>query len=377
MADLEDDLEHLIQMNRALQAENNALREDAGEDDIATWLEMRLEALRRERDALQSVLHIGEELKVLQRTNMIFHEVARQLSEDNSLLCKETSTLQSQHSGPGLQPNGISAAAQRTAEWQARASPAQEAVEGRIRHLCAAMNNGRQDVLDTCTKEQRKDLVASMLKNGLLDPEAGAVAGEENAPQPNYGMAQVRNLECGSRQAAAMQPGRIVSSSVVTAGPKAVIPRTGSADQRVRAITEALGRGDTSVLGSYSSVERKELISNMLKAALSAPADQLGPDLDGLWSVASKTEKNQPEPNCRVDMQVVSGQHERGLVQRADADQRPEVDTSTATGCKPPGQSVTFSANVDSVDVEWREDSRYARELAVREMLQRVHEGNR
>ena len=97
--DAEAHLENLAEENAVLQAENAALRLQTREQSVAferdgdaidptseeeaAWLHLKVEALKREHEALQNVLCLADELKALQRKNIVLIEAARQLSEEN------------------------------------------------------------------------------------------------------------------------------------------------------------------------------------------------------------------------------------------------------------------------------------------------------
>lgn len=205
MMDEDADLETLIKENEALQAENEALRREIGEhavafesneeaieptgDEEATWLQARLEALKREREALENVLSLGEELQGLQRTNMLLREGTRHLEDENAMLRGEHAGLPavgSRAMAPIAYAPSVKAAPRTAAPGPSPLVLAGQASVGPGKEVAEALRRGDSKALNDVSKEQRKELIADMLKTGLFVAPPGplATSADDNAIAP-------------------------------------------------------------------------------------------------------------------------------------------------------------------------------------------------
>lgn len=196
MAVLEADaeLEALLRENASLQAENDALRKDTSEygiaaDDLPVGVpssdaaatsqagqQARLDALRREREALLGVLRLGEELQELRQANCSLRDTARQLYAENASLRDENSSLREGPRSPAFSQISAEIRAQATGQpvptpGTPHAAAVGTDLERKAMDIAEAIRNGNSELIGqvSCSPEKRKELVAAMLKAGIYD----------------------------------------------------------------------------------------------------------------------------------------------------------------------------------------------------------------
>eukprot|EP00747_Dinoflagellata_sp_TGD_P166133 gnl/TRDRNA2_/TRDRNA2_188435_c0_seq1.p1 gnl/TRDRNA2_/TRDRNA2_188435_c0~~gnl/TRDRNA2_/TRDRNA2_188435_c0_seq1.p1 ORF type:complete len:498 (+),score=141.49 gnl/TRDRNA2_/TRDRNA2_188435_c0_seq1:67-1560(+) len=209
------DVEALRKENEALWEENEALRKETLEIGLATprddglALQGRLEALRHEREMLQSMLKIGEELQELRNTNQALRQSSMQLRDQNAALQRENEQLRLEN-----------LAAQQAAELEAQVAAAEKAVadaapqepaapalgrapeqsattaslsltpqspsplEQKATDIAERVRKGDNKALARCSADERKELVAAMMKASLFQVMPSPPPAEEPAPAP-------------------------------------------------------------------------------------------------------------------------------------------------------------------------------------------------
>lgn len=335
------DLAALLEENAALRAEHEQLLAETAQYGLmlelpneptspasAKAVSSRYEAMERQRKALLGVRRLGDELEELSMRNAKLKGEAGQLREENTRLVEQNAALRaaSRASTPALAtPTGPARTAARTPA--VRTPVAQNVIgtgvddpikpelmvagslvlppglEKRAAEISAAIKLGDQEKLNTCSVEQRKELVAAMLKVGLFD--AAVPASLAPAPPP----AQVPfNLPPAAAIAAKCthDPAGAVQGSAEKAAPPPVTARSGApapisaaaafggrkataasaavpgatttiAAKLAPVVAVSQGRGGslekqaqdiTELLSSCSDSERKELVADMLRQGL-------------------------------------------------------------------------------------------------------------
>lgn len=263
LSDMEDDLEALLKENEALQAENDALKEEMAQNAVsfapeeetieltaeeeAMQLQVQAEALRREQEALQNVLRLGEELQGFERTNITLREATRQLAEENAKL------LASAPPAVSSQARGLTG----------RGEVQLDVLDTRVQSLVASLADGDEDVLSHCAAKRREEIVAAMLKSGLLDAFGAGSPWDPPSPAATkaIGMRSPAAQKANSPAAAtAATPASIEAAKPLSSSPVALRP----GDE----LAGAIKKGDSRALSYESSSQRKELIASMLKTGL-------------------------------------------------------------------------------------------------------------
>jgi hypothetical protein len=272
----DDDLERLLQEHEALQAENEALRKETKDhavafesdeeaiepsaDEEAAWLQVRIEALRREREALQNLLSLADELQSLERTNVTLREATGQLEEENSKLHAERTALQaasrpsSRGSHPSSPLNPLAVGSQ--------GDGPHGILERRVHDLTVSLGHRDQDVLVSGSQQQRKEIIGAMLRAGLFDP----LGQEEHPIAASYTASTPSRVSTGAAASPTIVPATAAVGQVHKArstGPSAspLLPASMGIGKETD-ILQAARRGDV------TKQERKELIAEMLKTGL-------------------------------------------------------------------------------------------------------------
>jgi len=385
----DEDLERLIQENLALQAENEALRLETKEhavtfqsddepveptpDSEAAWLQVQVEALRREGEALQNVLCLAEELQALQRTNIALREAEGQLREENSFLQAENTTLQAA-SPPAI---GSRAAAPAAASMQRRGVEPQApkgSLDRRVHQLTVSLGHGDQDVLANCNQQQRKEIVAAMLKAGLFDPlgeeqRTGASAGLATTA-PTYGVAAAvadgppvsapssskqRYVQPAASNAQSAQKGAASNAQKVAAPAP-----TGSAGPRISApVAKAAAPAPTGSAGPRISAP--VAAQQKASAALAAPVDAGAMP----WPVSMGVGQDVAEALKRGDDKALNS---------LNKEQKKELIANmlkTGVFCAPPGPITATAADERAMDLP-QEKSSYSRDLQMKQLQQQL-----
>lgn len=263
LSDMEEDLEALLKENETLQAENEALKGEMAQNAVsfaleeetidltaeeeAVRLQVQVEALRREQEALQSVLRLGEELQGLERTNITLREATRQLAEENAKLLASA-------------PPAVSSQAPVFTE---RSEVQLDVLDTRVQSLVASLADGDEDVLSHCVAKRREEIVAAMLKSGLLDAFGAGSPWDPPSPAAAKGLglrSRAAHEANSPTAAAAGTPALIEASKSLPLLPVAL----GPGDE----LAEAIKKGDSRALSYQNSSQRKELIASMLKTGL-------------------------------------------------------------------------------------------------------------
>lgn len=293
----DEEWDRLMKEHEALQAENDALKVEISQNAVsfdydeevvefeptaeeeAAKLQAQIEALRREGEALQNVVYLGEELQGLQRTNITLREATKQLEKENS-------TLQAT-SGPAVGSRPGANAFRKGDEVPL------DALDRRVRDLIVSQGRGNQDVLSTCSKRQRQEIVAAMMKSGLFDPltATGATAVTTQGPPVSKKAGKVTQAKVGATAKRTAPVDRQAALSPVAVGPG-------------KEVADAIRRGDSKALNSVISdkEQQKELISNMLKTGLFCPPPgTLHATADDERQMEFGQERNMPPPEkfCR------------------------------------------------------------------------------
>jgi hypothetical protein len=220
---LDADLLALIKENEALQAENEALRfetadhgiffdedAEATEEQEAAWLFVKLEALKRERESLQDFLELSHELNDLQLLNTTLREVTTQLQSEQEALQKERHSLQADsalastvaspsRAGTDVSEVDMGSHSMLAPKTQPILGPVVASPKAMLRRLDAEQVAKRREgeTAAIVGTEQRKEMISSMIKTGLLAPAPGtslATDGDVNSlNRDNAVQTQVRS----------------------------------------------------------------------------------------------------------------------------------------------------------------------------------------
>lgn len=214
-------LQSLLQENEELQKENSMLREENAEYGLAVGplspkegrsaIEAKLQALRREHEALLGLQKLGEHLQGLQKVNGNLHQEAQHLQKENVALRGENvklraTTKSSMTAGARLVPVATSKTAgsdaftpssaagfnsSPTHMFAAPPAPARDKDRGRTRAASGELGPNRVSVvsavpvdvssINKCSEKQKKEMVAAMLQglfDGMPDAKEGSVLGE-------------------------------------------------------------------------------------------------------------------------------------------------------------------------------------------------------
>jgi len=182
---LDDDLLALIQENEALQAENEALRREtadhgvffdeaseATEEQEAAWLQVKIEALKRERESLQDFLELSHELNDLQLLNATLREVTNQLMGENQALQRERHDLQRGSVLASTAPSTQSSLGPKITVPHVVPSPV---AMTKTSDLQQVVKRREGEAAPVVRKEQQKEIVSNMLKTGFFAPAPGTI----------------------------------------------------------------------------------------------------------------------------------------------------------------------------------------------------------
>eukprot|EP00403_Amphidinium_massartii_P014593 CAMPEP_0178409064 /NCGR_PEP_ID=MMETSP0689_2-20121128/20267_1 /TAXON_ID=160604 /ORGANISM="Amphidinium massartii, Strain CS-259" /LENGTH=256 /DNA_ID=CAMNT_0020030189 /DNA_START=1 /DNA_END=771 /DNA_ORIENTATION=- len=243
--DNEATLQALLAENEELRIENEALLAEArrcGLDpeglpdplDAVPGLAVmqgRLDALKKEREALAGVMRLGDELQEMQATNAKLREEASLLNQENTALKDRNKVLRLTQGRDGGDSKEIVASP--AAAEAAPASPLSKEFEA----------------MQYCSPEKRKELIASLLKAGFFD----AVAAEEGSSTPGETSAAEAAPQTDPGGPKLPPPARKAGSSEGSARQPSVL------DRQASDIAETLRAGNIKVIGTFSHQQRKEL----------------------------------------------------------------------------------------------------------------------
>lgn len=197
-AGVETPLSVLLEENAALKVENEALRAEAERCgakpvDISSKEQLlisKLETLKREREVLKTIRPIGDELNELKQANGKLAHEAAQLQQENEVLRTEKDKVQAEADAAAAEA-AATAAAKRPSPlaWSSPAASMRPTprrppetptippgtfqtpeLEERAANISSAIEQGDPAALSTCDEEQRRELIAAMLKASLFKP---------------------------------------------------------------------------------------------------------------------------------------------------------------------------------------------------------------
>mmetsp|Transcript_86032 Transcript_86032/g.200035 ORF Transcript_86032/g.200035 Transcript_86032/m.200035 type:complete len:426 (-) Transcript_86032:175-1452(-) len=293
------DLAALLEENATLRAEHEQLLAETAECGLmlelpadpsspqsALAVSSRLEAMKRQRKALLGVRRVADELQELSARNAKLKGEAGELREENRRLNQKNAVLRaaSRASTPAEAARRPAVTAGFHVDGSLVLPPG---LEKRANEISTAIKLGDQDKLNTCSDEQRKELVAAMLKVGLFDaavpasmvpapsppeaqapltlPPAATIAAKKKVYEPDAISSPAAVRLAGSPLAHAsknIEPLSAISPSAATEPSRRKLAGNGSIEKKAQEIAE--------MLNSCNDAERKELVAEMLRQGLFA-----------------------------------------------------------------------------------------------------------
>jgi len=373
-------------------------------------------------------LRLGEELQELRQANTSLREAARQLYEENASLREENTVLRSKRPaavatepGPKWGQRAVAAPVRGQGALQPVPTPVKANnagcvphVEQRALEIANAIKGGNNSVLSKCTEEQRKELVAAMMKAGLFDqlppsrgdttnqeqgrleaastsvlkPIKGTVASSANragsysaqkpiyveepvskhAPAPTVkapavlveeaapvseqttSKASTRHQTSGSSKSVGSAAQGGTAKQMTALSPLSPVPEH---DRRIQELAQAVRQGDKKALSKYSPDQRKDIIADMLKAGL-------------FQGVSPPTDGGVTGIDIIAFSEASGNEHESS---HEDFVRNALQDLSTIDQPNPRTNGIVV---VEGDHAQAEEGSRYVRELQVRAALQNL-----